>query len=411
MRATRHNGRSGKHGTYDPKHNDRRFDLANSEHIDPDRARQNVYWNWLNGWSFGTDHEKAETDVIDFSEVERIYYEQNYSNFIRQQNARNAKTRHTERNRSIEDLLTNNKTCPEETIYQIGTIDKSASKEKLLAVFHDFRKLFEKRYGAHVHILDWALHIDEGTPHIHERHVFDCRNKYGELCPQQEKALEELGIPLPDPDKPKGRNNNRKQTFDAACRDMLYTIAAQHGINLEVEPEYGGREYMEKLDYVRWKQMQIIEDNNALIDAQTQKIDEMGKLVEEVSAQAYDKAVEVVTEAVREETRKEDLKILADYKVWLLSPERNASQGVREYAADRLDSVMKKIRSAMSTAVSAMREKLAHPEVRNAGIAEIQERARESVLAKLSQKKNEFAVQDAEIQRRKEKRRSRGFEL
>ena len=33
MKATRHNGRSGKHGTYDAKLNDRRFDVENSEHI------------------------------------------------------------------------------------------------------------------------------------------------------------------------------------------------------------------------------------------------------------------------------------------------------------------------------------------------------------------------------------------
>ena len=32
---------------------------------------------------------------------------------------------------------------------------------------------------------------------------------------QQEKALEELGVELPDPSKPKGKHNNRKQTFDA----------------------------------------------------------------------------------------------------------------------------------------------------------------------------------------------------
>ena len=34
MRATRHNGRSGKNGTYNPKHNDRDFNIENSEHID-----------------------------------------------------------------------------------------------------------------------------------------------------------------------------------------------------------------------------------------------------------------------------------------------------------------------------------------------------------------------------------------
>ena len=42
MKLTRHNGRSGKHGTYNPRHNDRRFDVENSEHIDAERARQNV---------------------------------------------------------------------------------------------------------------------------------------------------------------------------------------------------------------------------------------------------------------------------------------------------------------------------------------------------------------------------------
>ena len=43
MKATRHNGRSGKHGTYDAKHNDRRFDVENSEHIDAERTKFKVY--------------------------------------------------------------------------------------------------------------------------------------------------------------------------------------------------------------------------------------------------------------------------------------------------------------------------------------------------------------------------------
>ena len=33
MKLTRHNGRAGKNGVYNPKHNDRSFDIANSEHI------------------------------------------------------------------------------------------------------------------------------------------------------------------------------------------------------------------------------------------------------------------------------------------------------------------------------------------------------------------------------------------
>ena len=82
-------------------------------------------------------------------------------------------------------------------------------------------EIVNERFGSHVHILNWALHLDESTPHIHERHVFDCENQYGEIAPQQEKALEALGFELPEPEKPVGRKNNRKMTFDSACRVRL----------------------------------------------------------------------------------------------------------------------------------------------------------------------------------------------
>ena len=44
----------------------------------------------------------------------------------------------------------------------------------------------------------------------------------GSCAPQPEKTLEELGFELPDPNKPKGKHNNRKQTFDAVCRTLLF---------------------------------------------------------------------------------------------------------------------------------------------------------------------------------------------
>ena len=175
-----------------------------------------------------------------------MFYEIHYAHFVENQNARNAKIRHTERNRTIEDLLAGKKTCPEETIYQFGTLDEHASVEDLVLVVTEFMSEFHERFGTHVHLLDWALHLDESTPHIHERHVFDCENKYGEIAPQQEKALEALGFDLPDPDKPLSRRNNRKITFDAACRKMLFEIAKRHGLELEEEAEYGNCKYLEK---------------------------------------------------------------------------------------------------------------------------------------------------------------------
>ena len=195
LKLTRHNGRAGAHGTYNPKHNDRSFNLANSEHIDPERAKGNIYWDCFHGFRSALDPQDPDDLAATFSDVERQFYESRYTAFVESQNERNAKIRHTERNRSIPDLLSSRKTCPEETIYQLGTLDEHASAEDLLNIVTEFIEEFKAKFGEHVHVLDWALHLDESMPHIHERHVFDCQNRYGELCPQQEKALEELGIP------------------------------------------------------------------------------------------------------------------------------------------------------------------------------------------------------------------------
>ena len=224
LKLTRHNGRAGKHGTYNPKHNDRNFDLTNSEHIDPERAKGNIYWDCFHGFRSALAPQDPDDLAGTFSDVERQFYETHYTAFVESQNERNAKIRHTERNRSIPDLLSSRKTCPEETIYQLGTEDDHASGEVLLAVVTEFIEEFKARFGDHVHVLDWALHLDESTPHIHERHVFDCENKHGEVAPQQEKALEALGFELPDQGKPLSRRSNRKITFGSAVPQAMPCI-------------------------------------------------------------------------------------------------------------------------------------------------------------------------------------------
>ena len=223
------------------------------------------------------------------------------------------------------------------------------------------------KFGEHVHVLDWALHLDERTPHIHERHVFDCENKYGEVAPQQEKALETLGFELPDPDKPLSRRNNRKITFDAACRKMLFEIAKRHGLELEEEAEYGNRKYLEKQDFILAKQKEQLAAQQNKLDKLTLKVNDMEALIDEVSAAAYDKAVEVVTDVVRTETRKEDMRMIEDTKKWVLSPERKAPQATREYAAHRLDTVLDKFLKTMQTTAARLQEKLLKPEVRQKG--------------------------------------------
>ena len=235
------------------------------------------------------------------------------------------------------------------------------------------------------------MHLDESTPHIHERHVFDCENKYGEVAPQQEKALEALGFELPDPDKPLSRRNNRKITFDAACRKMLFEIAKRHGLELEEEAEYGNRKYLEKQDFILAKQKAQLAAQQSKLDELTLKVNDMETLIDEVSAAAYDKAVEVVTDVVRTETRKEDMRMIEDTKKWVLSPERKAPQATREYAAHRLDTVLDKFLKTMQTTAARLQEKLLKPEVRQKGKEQVKEKARDSVLQLLNRLQAEQA--------------------
>ena len=402
LKLTRHNGRAGTHGTYNPKHNDRNFDLTNSEHIDPERAKGNIYGDCVHGFRSALSPQDPDDLAATFSEVERQFYESRYSNFVESQNERNAKIRHTERNRSIPDLLSSRKTCPEETIYQLGTKDDHASGEVLLAVVTEFIEEFKARFGDHVHVLDWALHLDESTPHIHERHVFDCENKHGEVAPQQEKALETLGFELPDPDKPLSRRNNRKITFDTACRKMLFDIAKRHGLELEEEAEYGSRKYLEKQDFILAKQKAQLAAQQSKLDELTLKVNDMETLIDEVSAAAYDKAVEAVTDVVRTETRKEDMRMIEDTKKWVLSPERKAPQATREYTAKHLDGVLNKFLKTMQTTATRLQEKLLKPEIRQKGKEQIKEKARDSVLQLLNRLQAEQGQNKPTAQPRKQ---------
>ena len=217
--------------------------------------------------------DQGKEDNFSFEQIELAFYEEHYGNYVMKQNERHVKARHPDRCKEVEDVWKNKKTCPEESIYQLGTIDKHASAETLVKIFEELKKEFENRFGSNVHIIDWALHMDEATPHIHERHVFEATNEYGEIEPKQEAALEELGFELPNPEKKRSKTNNRKVVFDSACRTMFLDICKRHGLELDEEPSYGGRKYLEKQDYIRMKQKEKIAENKELIKAQEDGIE------------------------------------------------------------------------------------------------------------------------------------------
>ena len=238
----------------------------------------NVYWDCYQGYSLQND--KDERARFTFTEIEKAYYVEKYSDHVDGQNERNRKARHYDRVKTIDAILENNKTCPEETLLQLGNMDGAVSADVLAQVSAEYFEEFNRRYGSHVHILDWALHLDEATPHIHERHVFDAVNQYGELCPQQDKALEELGFELPKPNEKKGTYNNRKMVFDEECRKLFISICQNHGLTIDVEPVYGGASYLEKQDFIIMNQKKRIEEKQAVLDGLVMKIEDVNAVIE-----------------------------------------------------------------------------------------------------------------------------------
>ena len=417
MKLTRHNGRSGKNGTYNPKHNDRRFDIANSEHIDQERAKQNVYWDCYQGYRLAQDREQEEQITYSFEQIEKAFYSERYDDFCEGQHERNRKTGHSNRDRSTEDLWKDKKTCPEESLIQIGTMEQSVPPAVLGQIAAEFFEEFDLRFGEHIHILDWSLHLDEATPHIHERHVFDCKNRYGEIAPQQEKALEALGFDLPNPDQKPSKLNNRKMTFDAACRAMLFDICVKHGLHLDQEPEYGGRAYLEKQDYILMKQKQQMADQAEEITEQETKLDRLTiqiedteKFIDDISDIAYETAVEVVTDKVIEETHNADFDEIEKLKRNLTSEQSKNPPQVKRIISQTLDSLMKKFRGLTDHITERLAAVFGDPVQKKA----LQEPIKESIrdrLAKSQQKADALNAQRRMEQAQPPKKKQQNMEL
>lgn len=226
MRMTIHNGRAGKDGAYNPRHNDRNFDISHAEHIDPERMPGNVYWNWT-----------GKKD-ISFEDAERLFYEQHCRTHLDAKNARYVAQRHPERVRTMDEYRQNPRTCPEETLLMIGNKNEYVPAKTLQAICEDLRNWEEKQIPG-LKILNMALHVDEqGAPHIHMRRAWIYRDENNIESISQGQALEGANIPLPHPDQPKGRHNNRKQTFSQMERQALYEICRGYGLEslLEMQP-------------------------------------------------------------------------------------------------------------------------------------------------------------------------------
>lgn len=238
MRATIHNGRTGKDGAYNTRHNDRQFDISHAEHIDPERVKDNRYWNWTGN---------PETT---FEAAEQAFYEKHIQKHLDAQNARYKAQRHAERAKTMDEYRKSPQTCPEEVILQIGKLGDTIPADMMARIIQE-QINWEQQQFPGVKVLNVALHMDEqGAPHIHERRAWVYTDKDGNTAISQNKSLEQMGVELPNPDRPRGRFNNRKQTFSRMCREHLLQICREHGLEIEEIPQEKSRNGLSHIAYM-----------------------------------------------------------------------------------------------------------------------------------------------------------------
>ena len=177
-----------------------------------------------------------------FEEIERMYYYEHYGGHVEAQNARNEKTRHTERNRTVEDLPEKQQDLPGGKHLPDRHDGRIRPPDTLFSIVNEFYEEFERRFSSHIHILDWALHLDEGTPHIHERHVFDCEKPLrGNCAPSRKRRWKNLASPSPTRRSPKaGITTASRPLMRSAGRSCLTSPDGMGCIWIRSRPTAGG---------------------------------------------------------------------------------------------------------------------------------------------------------------------------
>lgn len=237
MRTMTHHGRGkGRAGhTFGSKHDDRNFDVEKANNIDPELTPGNHYWSLYEGYTF--------------EEAEVKFYEENFSEQLQETNDKYIANGHPERCKDMAAWKKIRQHAPEESLFQIGDKHNTGIHVDSLTLFKCFNLFiaeankWNREHGNPFTVLNHSLHVDEPScpPHIHTRKAWHYKAEDGTLRVGQERALEMAGVELPHPDKPLGRYNNRKMTYDAMMRQKWLDILESYNIEVEREPLPDGK--------------------------------------------------------------------------------------------------------------------------------------------------------------------------
>ena len=276
-RTTLHNGRKNRQGqAYRASHNDRKFDLDKAEHIEQERTKENIYWHYL----------QKENPDMDFSTAEKTFYKDHFEESLSIRNSSYIQHGNKKQVKTLEEYMQEH--CPEETIWMIGNAEDMIPAKILHNVWTEQKTWMEAMFPQ-VTVLDWALHVDEqGAPHIHERHVFIGHDKRGLEVVGQNKALAEMGISAPNPQRPTGRHNNAKMTYTAICRQHFQELCKRHGLDIEVQPRERSEMGLTQAEYKTRQEEKAAARAEMKMKAAEQTVNGLKEIEEQVSRQIND---------------------------------------------------------------------------------------------------------------------------
>lgn len=305
-RTTLHNGRKNKQGqAYSPRHNDRKFDLDKAEHIEQERTKENVYWHYL----------QKENPDMDFSTAEKVFYKNHFEEALKIRNSSYIQHGNKKQVKTLEEYMQEH--CPEETIWMIGNAEDMIPAKILHNVWTEQKTWMEAMFPQ-VTVLDWALHVDEqGAPHIHERHVFIGHDKRGLEVVGQNKALAEMGIAAPNPQRPTGRHNNAKMTYTAICRQHFQELCKRHGLDIEVQPRERSEMGLTQAEYKTRQEEKAAARAEMKMKAAEQTVNGLKEIEEQVSRQINDEYGELADVGLQKQSELSEINNLRAEKAKL----------------------------------------------------------------------------------------------
>lgn len=216
MKVSLHGGRKGR-----AKHNNHDFE---SDHIDEKKKEKNIILTTVYGAQNCVD---SELKIFEYL----------YADAIEKQNEKYRKKGQYKYLTSAEKWMESTRHKAREEILQIGDMEEHASVEDLKECVLEYAEWKKQKFGSNYQGISIAIHADEGTPHAHERSAWFYHDEDGIKQPGIAKALEELGVPLPDPSAPIDTKNNRMMTYTKMCREKWQQICIEHGFEIDCEPD------------------------------------------------------------------------------------------------------------------------------------------------------------------------------